>query len=177
MDPTKEPGILVAQIFLERVAFSHREDFLALPANTPAEVGDVSVNLLVGEAQDGESGLIRVEVKTDPERKPTYNIELAMVALVKRSPGAENMTIHDFLMSGSVVTLLYPFVREAVANLTIRGRFGAVWLNAINPQAVVQKLQAQLQPQPEAEPSVAPKPEPKDSPSVPQPKPHRRRRR
>lgn len=142
MDVSKEPGIVVAQVFIEKLVFSHREDFLNLPANTPPVVGEVSIGLMVGESKDGESGITRIEVKTDPAKKPTYNVELIMVALVKRVPGEGNMTIQEFLKSGASVSLLYPFLREAFANVTLRGRFGPVWLNTINPQAIAQELQA-----------------------------------
>jgi preprotein translocase subunit SecB len=143
MDSTKQPGIVIGQVFLEKVVFSHRDDFLNLPPNTQPSIGDVAVGILVGEGTDGESGLVRIEVKTDPANKPIYNVELAVMALVKRTEGAGNMTIHEFLTSGASVSLLYPFVREALANLTLRGRFGPVFLNTINPQAIAEKLQAQ----------------------------------
>ena len=141
MDPSKEPGVVIAQVFVEKIAFSHREGFLALPANTPPNVGEIAVNVMIGESADGESGLIRIEVKTNPENKPTYNVELTMVALVQRA-AIKNMTVEEFLTSGASVSLLYPFLREAFANVTQRGRFGPVWLNPINTQDVAEKLRA-----------------------------------
>jgi preprotein translocase subunit SecB len=37
-----------------------------------------------------------------------------------------------------VGAMLYPFIREVVANLTIRGRFGPVWLNPFNLRGAIQ---------------------------------------
>jgi preprotein translocase subunit SecB len=36
--------------------------------------------------------------------------------------------------------MLYPFLREAVANLTGRGRFGPVWLNPFNFMLLAQEV-------------------------------------
>lgn len=142
MDTKMDPGIAVGQVFLERVAFSHRADFLALPPDTKPEVGDVAIGVSVGEGRDGESGLVRIEVKTNPGRNPTYNVELAMVALVRRLPAEGSLPIRDFILSAASVSLLYPFVREAFAAVTLRGRFGPVWLNLLNPQAIAAGFKA-----------------------------------
>jgi preprotein translocase subunit SecB len=142
MNTKTHPGIAVGQVFLERVAFSHRADFLALTPDTKPEVGDVAIGVGVGESPDGESGLVRIEVRTDPARNPLYNVELAMVALVRRLPGKGSLPIRDFVLSAASVSLLYPFVREAFAAVTLRGRFGPVWLNLLNPQAIAAGFKA-----------------------------------
>jgi len=54
-----------------------------------------------------------------------------MVALVRRLPGEGNLSVRDFVLSAASVSLLYPFVREAFAAVTLRGRFGPVWLNLL----------------------------------------------
>ena len=111
MDTKARPGIAVGQVFLERMAFSHRPDFLALPVDTRPEVGDVAIGVSVGEGADGESGLVRIEVKTDPGRNPTYNVELAMVALVRRLPDEGNLPIRDFVLPGPEGSAGYRRVR------------------------------------------------------------------
>lgn len=160
MDTKTSPGIAVGQVFLERMAFSHRPDFLALPGDTRPEVGDVAIGVSVGEGADGESGLVRIEVKTDPGRNPTYNVELAMVALVRRLPGEGNLPVRDFVLSAASVSLLYPFVREAFAAVTLRGRFGPIWLSLLNPQAIAagfKAVAAEAAPAPQTSaPSAAP---------------------
>jgi preprotein translocase subunit SecB len=54
-------------------------------------------------------------------------------------PGQENMALKEFFTTGSAHAVLFPFVREAVANITMRGRFGPVWLNPVNFGALVAK--------------------------------------
>jgi len=48
---------------------------------------------------------------------------------------APNMPL-DRYFTTSGAALLYPFVRQVVADLTSRGRFGPVWLNPMNVTAV-----------------------------------------
>jgi preprotein translocase subunit SecB len=138
MDRTKPPGIQIGQIFLEQVDFSHREDFLSLPLGTQAVVGNVNVQVETGISQDSKTGLVRVLVWTTPENKPIYNIRVSMTALVAVDPAAPNMPLNTYL-AGPGAALLYPFVRQLVADLTWRGRFGPVWLsptNVLAPAAV-----------------------------------------
>jgi preprotein translocase subunit SecB len=140
MDPSKPPGLAIAQIFTERLAFSHRDDHMTLPSTTAPVIGDLNIRLTTGESVDGEAGLVRIELQTDPAIKPIYNVELALVGIVQRIKGEENMTIQEFLKSGAAVSLVWPSLRETLANITQRGRFGAVWLNAINPTTMASQL-------------------------------------
>jgi preprotein translocase subunit SecB len=131
MDRTKPPGIQIGQIFLEHVQFSHREDFLSLPPSTSVVVGNVNVQVETGLSPDAKTGLVRVQVWTVPENKPIYNFQVSMTALVAVDQAAPNMPLNTYL-AGPGAALLYPFVRQVVADLTWRGRFGPVWLSPTN---------------------------------------------
>jgi preprotein translocase subunit SecB len=52
------------------------------------------------------------------------------------------MPIADYMASGGGPTL-FPFLRECVANLTGRGRFGPLWLRPINFVQLAEQLTAQ----------------------------------
>lgn len=136
VDRTKPPGIQVGQIFLEEVQFSHREDFLSLPLGTQAVVGNVNIQVETGVSPDSKTGLVRVLVWTIPENKPIYNFRVSMTALLAVDQSAPNMPLSTYL-SGPAAALLYPFVRQVVADLTWRGRFGPVWLSPTNLLAPV----------------------------------------
>jgi len=126
----------VLQVFLESAMMQHRDDYLDIPVDTTAIVGDVLLALELLKSADETSGLVRLAVKTDIAQRPIYNFEVRMVALVGTDEGSKNnMTIQEFL-DGPGVPLLYPFVREAVAGLTLRGRFGPVWLSLVNVASV-----------------------------------------
>jgi preprotein translocase subunit SecB len=131
MDRTKAPGIQIGQIFLEHVQFSHRDDYLNLPLTTPAVVGNVNVQLETGISPDARTGIVRVQVWTLPENKPIYNFRVAMTALVAVDPAAPNMPLSTYL-AGPGAALLFPFVRQVVADVTLRARFGPIWLSPTN---------------------------------------------
>jgi preprotein translocase subunit SecB len=128
----QQPGIVIAEILLERVSFEHRSDFLMLPKTTPPNVGDVTVQAEFGLREDGEGGVTRVTVSTVAANEPVYNFVVAMTALFVRQP--DGMALETFLRNNSVA-LVYPFLREVVANVTLRGRFGPVFLNPFNTTA------------------------------------------
>ena len=148
-DQDKEPGVILAQVYLDSVEFSHRADALLLPPNTKAEIGSVDVAVEIAVSVDEKSGYIKLTASTDPDAQPVYKVKLAMVGLV--TTGHEpNIPIREYLI-GSGLAMMYPFVREALANITQRGRFGPVWLNPINAKKVAE----QFQPTPESKSPVA----------------------
>ncbi len=130
-DITEQPGIEIAQIFLDKVSFSHRADYLLISASTKPKVGDVNVQIESGLSEDSTKGLLRVTVGTVPENNPIYNFEVSVVGLFNTEEGGENMPLKDFLRVNGVATL-YPFLRYAVAETTLKGRFGPVWMNPFN---------------------------------------------
>ncbi len=130
MDENKQPGIQIAQIFLELATFSHRDDVLTLPATTPFEPNLV-VDVQGGIGEDEKNAFVRVTVHTKPKERPLYNFHVTMMALLKVAEGKENLSLKEYVQTVAPA-MLYPFVREAVAGLTWRGRFGPVWLAPLN---------------------------------------------
>ena len=135
MDKNQQPGILIAQVYLERAQFSHRDDASNLPPNS-AWQPNMKVGFQGGVAPDEQTGFVRITVQTKPEERPLYNIDLTMIALVAVDAKRENLPLKDYVR-GAAPAMLYPFVREAVAGLTWRGRFGPVWLSPFNVAAVM----------------------------------------
>ena len=133
VDPSKQPGLKIAQIFLERVTFGHREDYLTTTTTPTPDmiVGTLNVEVQAGLSEDGKNGLVRLRVKTIPENRPFYEFDVAMVALITVDEAAPNMPLAQYVHTMGA-PLLYPFMRQVVADLTWRGRFGPVWLNPIN---------------------------------------------
>lgn len=132
MDKTKQPGIRIQQIFLERASFSHRPDSLTLPHTTAPEVGELKIDVQAGVAKGGGQGILRVRVRTQPSQKPLYVLDVTMTALVGLlDTDVPNMTIEEYIGRYGP-GMLYPFVRQAVSEITIKGRFGPIWLNPFN---------------------------------------------
>jgi preprotein translocase subunit SecB len=127
-----DPNVALGQVFLLGAAFSHRRDVLELPPDTRPEVGDVLVETQLGLSVDGQQGVVQIKVSTKPENNPVYTVQVSMMGLFKKT-ATSGMEMATFL-ENSAIAIVYPFLREAFANLTQRGRFGPVWLNVINPR-------------------------------------------
>jgi preprotein translocase subunit SecB len=140
MDETQPPKIRIAQIFLERASFEHREDSLSFPPGTPIST-EAQITLETGLSEDGSKARIRVSACSKPGSEDLYTFNLLMTALIEQE-GQGNMPLERYL-AASAGALVFPFLREAVANLTGRGRFGPVWLNPVNLVAM-----AHQQPEP-----------------------------
>jgi len=130
-------GIKIVQVFLETVQFTHRSDALSLPAETKPNVGNLKLQVELGLTSDEKRGYINLEARTDPSLSPVYNFEIGMVCLValEEREGTPKLSLREFLDSPAAINIVYPFLREAVANVTQRGRFGPVWMNLVDPKA------------------------------------------
>jgi preprotein translocase subunit SecB len=129
MDESQQPKIRIAQIFLERASFAHREDFLAFPPGTPLS-SEVQISLEVGLSEDHSKGRIRLGARSKPNSDELYVFDVLMTALIERE-GEGNLPLERYL-STNATALVFPFLRETLANLTSRGRFGPVWIKPIN---------------------------------------------
>lgn len=136
-DQTKQPGIRIAQIFLERAVFEHRADMLEFPPTTAVEA-DVDLGLNAGLTADGKKARIQLTVASKDEKDPLYRFSFLMTALVEAEEGQENFPLTDYVRMHAWGMLL-PFVRELVANITSRGRFGPLWIKPINLVALAQQ--------------------------------------
>jgi preprotein translocase subunit SecB len=142
-DPSRPPGIAISQVFLEEASFSHRADALALPLDTKPELGNIEIAVEAGLRPDRKAGLLRLSAATRPEAQPLYNVRVQMVGFFEQQSGSENLPMADFL-GDSAPALLFPFLREAFANITSRGRFGPVWLNPINTRTFSEAFKKNL---------------------------------
>jgi hypothetical protein len=138
MDPNKAPGIRIEQIFLERAEFSHRDDYLSLGPGTVLGNPTASLNFSSGLAPDRKRGLVRLQVSTEPDEKPLYNLNIVMVALFQVDESQENMGMDQYIRA-SGPALLYTFIRQMVADVTGRARFGPLWLNPVNFLAITKE--------------------------------------
>lgn len=131
MDRAKQPGIEIGQIVVERASFSHRDDYLALPGDTKVPPLPLRLSASYGSDATKQHGAIKVELTTDRSQNPLYNVDVTVVGLIRVVEGAANMPLEQYAaVHGGA--LLFPFIRELVANLTGRGRFGPVWLQPVN---------------------------------------------
>jgi preprotein translocase subunit SecB len=131
MDESKQPGLQIDQVFLLQAQFAHRQDVLALPPNT--SIGDLPITVetkALGKPGD-RSIAISLRAFTPEGQTPLYRIDIEVAAIISAIPGQENLDPFEYAMKmGSAA--FFPFLREAVATITLKGRFGPVWLKPIN---------------------------------------------
>ncbi len=142
MDPTKEPGIHIGQILVLRSNFAHRADVLALAPTMAVEL-PIQIEAKVGGKEGDPAALISLRAYTPPDQlELLYSFDVEMVALVGRIEGKENLDPHTYATEIGP-TMLFPFLREAVAAITGKGRFGAVWLKPMN-LSLLEKEEAEV---------------------------------
>lgn len=133
VDPARQPGLRIAQVYLAHANFSYRDEPLTLPtpvAGLPVQMDvDVEVHQLASE--QGPAAGVRVRVRSKPDSPHPYVFDVAMGAIVHADIAEANYDPEQYVTTAGV-TLLFPFLREAVANLTMRGRFGAIWIPPFN---------------------------------------------
>lgn len=142
MNETPEAAFALEQIYLQSAAFGYRVDPITVPQNTPVQPQRISVQMAFEHLNGDEANRVRVNIITDDDDESAlYLFQVEMAAIVTKV----NRTLFpDPVLAEAVATMIFPFVREAVANLTSRGRFGPVW---INPFDVRNTLSAALKQQ------------------------------
>jgi len=123
----------IHQIILEAVKFKHRDDYLALLPTTSLPSTDIQLaaGLAVSDSNPNDM-LVRLEARSGDGGLTSFDVSYVMLIGVEYD--AEEVPPPDLpnriLVTGA--TMLLPFVREVVANLTAKGRFGPTWLAPTN---------------------------------------------
>jgi len=143
MDTSKQPGLQIAQVLLLTAHFSHREDALALVANTAIENLTVQIEAKVAGKSGDPVAVVRLRVFTEKNPEHLYNFDVEIAAVITHVPGEENLDPFEYARSMGPAAF-FPFLREAVANITMKGRFGAVWLKPVNFLAIPQQTAAEV---------------------------------
>ena len=141
--PAGAAAITLAQVYLVSAEFKHNGNPLALPQNTPHQVNQVGVQTALMELTKNEVWQILVTVANLPTEDSLYQFKVELAAIVARSGDAPQMENNHLLEVGTA--FIYPFARETVANLTMRGRFGPIWLNPFNVRAALEANRQQAQ--------------------------------
>lgn len=138
MDESKPPGIRIAQIYVAQALFGHVEHAFSMPSNTPVGEIPTQINVKVGESPADKVGFCSLTVRSDPEAKTLYRFSVEMVLLAEVGP-EPNMELPVYLTRSGPPTL-YPFIREVVASLSSKGRFGTLWLPPMNFATISEKI-------------------------------------
>ena len=132
-DSSRPPGLRIGQVLLTHVEFSHTSpEPLRMSHDTPHKVTSLEVGAQLKVTPDKTRAVLTVRVRTGPkDADALYRFDVGVTALLLTVEGEENLRPDEYLTQAGM-SLLYPFLRETIANITMRGRFGPVWLQPIN---------------------------------------------
>lgn len=135
--PVARPTIQINQLLLERATFAHPPGFLSLPALPIQAPRDIQISLQTQIDSANKQFLVRLQLAaTSVSGSPSYDLDVSLIGLFAISEFPATDITKQLAVTGG--TILFPFAREAIANLTSRGRFGPIWLQPVNLVAAVE---------------------------------------
>lgn len=143
--PVGRPTIQINQLLLERATFAHPPGFLSLPALPLQMPGDIQVTLQTQIDSANKQFLVRLQLAaTSVSGSPSYDIDVSLVGVFAISEFPATDITKQLAVTGG--TILFPFARETIANLTSRGRFGPIWVQPVNLLAAVEAAEKSAAP-------------------------------
>lgn len=127
------PKLSISQILLEDVSFRHVGDFLTRDAKEEFPDTPGQVNVEVARTPDGNAVVRLRLVSSDPRAAYQYTVTYVVLFKVD-GDGPPDL---DKRLAVTGANMAMPFVRELVANLTSRGRFGVRWVAPMNFNRIV----------------------------------------
>jgi preprotein translocase subunit SecB len=138
--PTGTGAFTIAQIILEKAEFSHSADPFTVEAVPLEAQAEVELGLNVAHNADRTASVVRLRLSTRDDGSTgetvKYRFDVTVSTLVALQ--APLPVEHDKFFAGSVAAILFPFVREVIASLTSRGRFGVNWIQPLNVRAALE---------------------------------------
>jgi preprotein translocase subunit SecB len=142
----KAPSIQIISQYVKDCSFENPHAPESLVSGWPAPDTNVQISLSQKRINENlfESALnFRIEAKNAKDNKMAFIIDLHYGALI----GLQNIPEENFapILAVEVPKLLFPFVREIVAGLTIKGGYPPLYLTPINFEALYVNEMKRLQ--------------------------------
>jgi preprotein translocase subunit SecB len=131
MDKNKQPGVSFDGVFVKSLHFERNPQIIEKP--------NLQLNLThgVGISEDKHSLTIEITADITDRDSNAFSLKATIVGMFSVMVGQENMSLEDFAkVSGPALVL--PYVREIVANTTLRGGIRPVMIPPFNLQAIVE---------------------------------------
>ena len=137
-DQAREPGIRLVGIVVERIRF----DDIPAGGTRPKNLSYVA-RIERRRGTDGEfaEAVVHMVVKPAPPEDSLFLLEVSVAGRFELDKSAPNMPLDEFMRLNGP-TIVIPFVREMVTNITARSRNGIVFLPAINVVELVRREEA-----------------------------------
>lgn len=126
----------LVNLVLESVQFAHVGDYMSKDVEKEQGESPARLEINVHHDANDKKAFVRLRVTCDDPGAP-YSYAVAYVAFFSYEGDAPHDVKKRFAVTGGNMAL--PFVRELVANLSSRGRFGTTWVGPVNFNKVVQE--------------------------------------
>jgi preprotein translocase subunit SecB len=136
MDKTRQPGISVDGVILKALHFERNPEVIEKP-NLHVELAHA-----VSLSDDKRKLAIEATVSITDESSKSFSLTAKVVGLFSSIAGQENMTLEEFGKVNGPAMLL-PYVREIVANTTLRSGLRPVMIPPFNLQALAESKPAE----------------------------------
>lgn len=129
----------ISQIVLESAEFKHRNEkyFNQSPKSQVDESGvNLFATIMRTDGDPNRGAFVRLKAESEPEATYQFKLTYGIFYGIEWEEGEEveeNLN-QRLLVTGGI--MLMPYVREFVANLTGRGRFGPMWIAPTTVNAV-----------------------------------------
>ena len=136
MDKTRQPGISVDGVILKALHFERNPQVIEKPNL------QVALSHAVRLSDDKRNLTIEATVNITDENSKSFSLTATVVGLFSAVAGQENMALEDFAKVNGPAMLL-PYVREIVANTTLRSGLRPVMIPPFNLQALAESKPAE----------------------------------
>lgn len=148
MDTSKQPGLQINQVILLEARFAHRKDALTLLPSTPVGELPIQIETKIAGKPGDKVAMIGLRGFTPENAESLYSLSVEIAAIIGAIPGEENLDPYEYAKEMGPAAF-FPFLREAIASITMKGRFGPMWLKPVNLVAL-SVAQPQIAPQTDA---------------------------
>lgn len=124
----------IGAIHLEEAKFSHVGDYLGRDPQLTPSAGNANVQVEVVRGKEADRVAVRLRFNSVPEN-PDYSFAISYVIILQMEGIAKPEMERAIAITGA--TMLYPYVRELLNNLSGRARFGQVVAHPVNFNAVI----------------------------------------
>jgi len=131
MDESKQPGIRFDNILLGRLNFDRKPTIVSNP--------ELDVHFSVNKSFTNDKRRLTIELSVilTEKKGDSFKIECAMVGIFSIVADQENMSLEEFSEVNGPALML-PYIREVIANITMRSGIKPVILPPLNVKSVVQ---------------------------------------
>ena len=132
MDKTKQPGINFDNVILGKLNFIRK---ISIPVKP-----ELKLNINNKKSINSEAGKLVYELtgKIEDEKEKSFSVECSVIGFFSVDKEKSNMSLEDFA-NANAPAILFPYFRNAVADVTMRGGLKPVIIPPLNIASMVKK--------------------------------------